>query len=100
MTLVLTAKGLIWGVLTFKNRGHLGSRHIHTTFVSKCMFNMIQPHLTKIIKHGKVLPLFERSGNFSMTPHVPSTPGSSAPIFDHFSQAHTIHVCYIYLHLP
>lgn len=36
----------------------------------------------KIIKHGKVLPLFERSGNYSMTPHVPSTPGSSAPIWE------------------
>ena len=29
MTLVLTGKGLVFGGLTFKNRGHLGSRYIY-----------------------------------------------------------------------
>ena len=28
MTLVLSGKGLVLGGLTFKNRGHLGSRYI------------------------------------------------------------------------
>ena len=30
MTLVLIAKGLVFGVLTFKDRGHLGSRYLYT----------------------------------------------------------------------
>ena len=32
MTLVLMGKGLVLGGLTFKNRGHLGSRYIYTSF--------------------------------------------------------------------
>ena len=33
MTLVLIGKGLVLGGLTFKNRGHLGSRYIYILII-------------------------------------------------------------------
>ena len=62
MTPVLTGKGLVLGGLTFKNRGHWGSRYImfigtrifsafRSIRISKCTIKLDNPvHRTRFIK--------------------------------------------------
>ena len=67
MTLVLIGKGLVLGGLTFKNRGHLGSRildpdnylthTIHRVFVS-CFFVCLYKHSIHLFFHH-LLPALE-----------------------------------------
>ena len=55
MTLVLIGKGLVFGGLTFKNRGQFGSRYIHIYTHTRCIYTYnIQPFFGDVTAHGNV----------------------------------------------